>query len=159
MIIAPIKEGSEITQAFGKTPYAHLYEKWGFEGHNGQDIALFEGTSIYAPVDGKVIIREDPDGFGLHIKLEGHSMNEDGDYRVMVLAHLSKTIVEDGVFVQAGDEIAKSGNTGNSSGPHLHWGYYLYDSNGNRKNRNNGYGGAVDIFEKGWISQHAISFY
>ena len=90
------------------------------------DFPLEEGTEIVAPANGRVLMVRsdsdkgcnDPSCLGDDNKI--HMQLEDGN--VLVLAHLQK----DGVFVQPGDTVCRgevvglSGNTGYSSGPHLH---------------------------------------
>lgn len=84
--------------------------------HNGMDLAVPTGTPIYAAADGRVVIRKNnPGGYGYYL-----SIQHDKDYYT-VYGHLSKWLVSDGQTVRAGQQIAKSGNTGRSTGPHLHF--------------------------------------
>jgi murein DD-endopeptidase MepM/ murein hydrolase activator NlpD len=83
--------------------------------HYGQDITVPSGTNVYAPADGLVKYASRQGGFGKVIKLDhgyGHRT---------IFAHLSKFYVKWGQKVKRGDLIGKSGNTGRSAGPHLHY--------------------------------------
>lgn len=100
------------TQAFGANPAN--YAQFGLPGHEGVDIRAYAGTSVYAVAEGTVITRGwDPDGYGNYIVLDH------GDW-LTYYAHLSSFSVAFGAQVVAGQEIGKSGNTGNSFGAHLH---------------------------------------
>lgn len=94
--------------------------RWG-RLHGGIDIAGDEGTPILAVADGKVIFvgQQNPNnvfiGFGKLIDIE-HA-----DKNVTRYAHLSEFKVAEGQTVKQGDIIALSGNTGTSTGPHLHF--------------------------------------
>ncbi|HWA62492.1 MAG TPA: M23 family metallopeptidase, partial [Caulobacteraceae bacterium] len=88
--------------------------------HKGVDFACPEGSPVYAAADGVILSVADPahsGGYGNFIKIR-HS-----EHLVTAYAHLSH--VEDGVApgarVTQGQTIALSGNTGNSTGPHLHF--------------------------------------
>ena len=83
--------------------------------HYGQDITVSSGTNIYAPSDGVVKYAARQGGFGKVIKLD-HGYG----YRT-IFAHLDKFYVKWGQKVKRGDLIGKSGNTGRSAGPHLHY--------------------------------------
>ncbi|MCL2078757.1 MAG: peptidoglycan DD-metalloendopeptidase family protein [Oscillospiraceae bacterium] len=83
--------------------------------HKGIDVAIPTGTDIRAAHDGTVYIGNDPSGFGLYITLTG------ADGLVTNYAHLDSTVAVNGQTVTAGDVIAKSGNSGSSTGPHLHF--------------------------------------
>ncbi len=83
--------------------------------HYGQDITVSSGTNIYAPSDGVVKYAARQGGFGKVIKLD-HGYG----YRT-IFAHLSKFYVKWGQKVKRGDLIGKTGNTGRSAGPHLHY--------------------------------------
>ena len=83
--------------------------------HHGIDINCDSGTSVRAPGNGKVIVVERQAGFGLVIEID-HGFG----YRT-VYAHLSQAMVKQGDSIKRGQVIAKSGNSGLSSGPHLHY--------------------------------------
>ncbi len=130
-MIKPFRGNFTLTQAFGLNPAD--YAKFGLKGHNGIDWGLPTGTQIIAPHDGKVIeAQNDPGGYGNYIKIED---SKEGS----VLAHLQTFQVKAGDMVSEGQPIALSNNTGNSTGPHLHWGYYLFP-----RDRANGYNGFID---------------
>jgi hypothetical protein len=88
--------------------------RWGVL-HGGIDIANSIGTPILAASDGVVIDAGPTAGYGIWVKLR-HS-----DGTVTLYGHLSSVLVNIGERVYAGDQIAKMGNTGNSTGPHLHF--------------------------------------
>jgi len=84
--------------------------------HHGVDIGVSVGTPVYAAADGRVVIRKnDSDGYGNYL-----SIRHDKNYYT-VYGHLSKWLVSNGQTVRAGQKIGLSGNTGNSTGPHLHF--------------------------------------
>ena len=84
--------------------------------HEGYDIAAPVGTPIKAPAPGTVILA-DPD-----LYYEGGSIFLDhGRGLVSVFMHMSKVNVEAGEQVKAGDPLGLTGNTGRTTGPHLHW--------------------------------------
>ncbi len=85
------------------------------EFHNGIDIGVVVGTEVAAVHSGVVTdIRTSPT-FGEVLEYE----TADG-YKVMY-AHLSEVLVKKGDKIKQGDIVAKSGNTGLSTGPHLHY--------------------------------------
>jgi murein DD-endopeptidase MepM/ murein hydrolase activator NlpD len=84
-------------------------------GHNGLDFGIVVGTPIKSTMDGKVISAGWNDqGYGNLVIVEN------GAYRTYY-AHLSSIPVAVGDTVTAGSTIGLSGNTGNSTGPHLHY--------------------------------------
>lgn len=83
--------------------------------HNGIDIAVPIGTSVRAPAQGVVIESGTIPGFGEAIFIDH------GAGVITRLAHLSKRNVAKGDIVSQGDVIGLSGNTGKSTGPHVHW--------------------------------------
>ena len=84
--------------------------------HLGQDLTCKRGTEIYAPADGVVeLARPSKKGYGNLLKVQ-HSFGF-----MTMYAHLQKFKVRSGQFVKKGDLIATCGNTGNSTGPHLHY--------------------------------------
>ncbi|RAV11002.1 M23 family peptidase [Mycolicibacterium sp. GF69] len=88
--------------------------RWGVL-HGGIDIANSIGTPVLAASDGVVISAGPYAGYGNMVKVR-HS-----DGTVTLYGHLSAWSVSVGQRVWAGDQIAKMGNTGNSTGPHLHF--------------------------------------
>ena len=87
----------------------------GYKGHMGVDIASPEGTPIYAADDGVVETAVEMNmGFGTHCVI-GHESYE------TLYAHCQYLTVEKGDVVRKGDVIGYVGNTGNSTGPHLHF--------------------------------------
>ena len=103
---------------------------WGGEGarfgaerrghtHQGQDLAAAEGTPVVAPRGGLVeAVQYQAAGAGHYIVLDGD--DEDHDYVFMHLKSGSITVAE-GDRVRTGQTIGEVGNTGSSSGPHLHF--------------------------------------
>ncbi len=85
------------------------------ENHNGLDIAVAEGTTVIAVKSGKVTEVRTSATYGKLLEYE----TTDG-YTVMY-AHLSKVLVREGEQVKQGQKVAESGNTGLSTGPHLHY--------------------------------------
>lgn len=84
--------------------------------HRGYDMAAPVGTEVVAPAAGTVILA-DPD-----LYYEGGTVFLDhGHGLVSVFMHLSEVDVKPGDTVQRGDLLAKTGNTGRTTGPHLHW--------------------------------------
>ena len=84
--------------------------------HRGLDFAVNTGTKIYAPADGVVeTVRSSKEGSGNFLRLR-HSYGFSSSY-----SHLKKFAVKAGEFIKKGDLIAYSGNSGLSSGPHLHY--------------------------------------
>jgi murein DD-endopeptidase MepM/ murein hydrolase activator NlpD len=83
--------------------------------HNGIDIITDFGTSIKASGKGKVVFAGVKGGYGLTIEID-HGFG----YQT-VYAHLSSIKVKEGQIVNRNQLIAKSGNSGLSSGPHLHY--------------------------------------
>lgn len=99
----------EMTDGYG-------YRAWRGRTHHGIDLAVPIGTSVLAARDGKVTyVGYDEGGYGNWIEIEhpnGHSTR---------YGHLDSTNVKVGQTVTRGQVIAASGNTGGSTGPHLHF--------------------------------------
>ncbi len=84
--------------------------------HTGIDLTCKRGEDIVAPADGVIeTVRPSKKGFGNFITMR-HSFGFMSSY-----AHLQKFKVRSGQFVSKGDVIASCGNSGNSTGPHLHY--------------------------------------
>lgn len=100
-----------LTSEFG------AHRGWGGRGrlHEGIDIAGPTGTPIIAPGDGRVTFSGYYHGYGQMITI-------DHGYGISTLfGHCSTMFVQEGQFVKRGDVIARVGNTGSSTGPHLHY--------------------------------------
>lgn len=85
------------------------------EYHGGTDVAVPLGSPIYAASDGIVKKAGWYGGYGIVVIIE-HA-----DGVVTYYGHNSAALVEEGQHVTAGDTVAKSGSTGQSTGPHLHF--------------------------------------
>lgn len=89
--------------------------------HNGVDFVGMQGTEIYATADGEVEITEfSLAGFGKLIVIS-HNFG----YKTLY-AHLSEILVEQGQQIKRGQVIGKMGNTGRSTGTHLHYEVHLH---------------------------------
>ncbi|WP_307828303.1 M23 family metallopeptidase [Antrihabitans sp. YC2-6] len=95
--------------------------RWGTL-HAGVDIANAIGTPILAVADGEVIDAGPASGFGMWVRLK-HA-----DGTVTIYGHIDSATVTVGQRVMAGDEIAKMGNRGYSTGPHCHFEVWLNGS-------------------------------
>lgn len=82
--------------------------------HNGTDIAVPTGTKVYSAVKGEVVSATYSDSAGYMVSITDHN-----GYTVTYM-HLSSYSVAEGQKIEAGEMIALSGNTGASTGPHLH---------------------------------------
>ncbi|WP_338462233.1 M23 family metallopeptidase [Synechococcus elongatus IITB7] len=91
--------------------------------HRGLDYADATGTPVRAPAAGRVaLVGYEQQGFEVH----GNTVGIDhGQGIASILIHLNRINVREGQFVQAGEVIGTVGNTGASTGPHLHWGFYV----------------------------------
>jgi len=119
-----------VSQGWGTHP--EWYKTWGIKGHNGIDLAVPVGTPVRCAgaTEGKVVVskqhtdhlKENRAPLGTHIIIE-HEPCEDfpGGYQTLY-AHLNLQDVFAGNRVSPGQHIGTSGNTGNSTGPHLHFG-------------------------------------
>jgi len=83
--------------------------------HRGLDFSVPVGTPVRVTGDGIVAAVQKQRGFGNVIKIDH------GNGVTTVYAHLDKTLVEKGATVSRGEIIGKSGNSGRSSAPHLHY--------------------------------------
>lgn len=88
--------------------------------HSGQDYAVPSGTQVVA-AHGGTVVKAGGNGAGDGPAYGNAVVIKHGNGTYSQYAHLSKVTVHVGQIVKTGQEIAKSGNTGNSSGPHLHF--------------------------------------
>lgn len=109
--IKPIS-GGRLSSPFGKRKAP---KRGASTYHKGMDWAVSTGTAVYASCGGTVTKAGWGSGYGyvVYIKHEGGAETR--------YAHLSKVLVKAGETVKQGERIALSGNTGVSTGPHLHF--------------------------------------
>jgi len=105
--IRPVN-GGRVTSNYG-------WRAWQGKTHTGIDYGISTGTKVMASCGGKVIQAGWNGGYGYCITIQ-HANGIKTRY-----AHLSKVLVSVGQTVTQGQKIALSGNTGNSTGPHLHF--------------------------------------
>lgn len=87
--------------------------------HNGTDFAMPVGTPVLAAADGEVVIARFGPAAGNYV-----AIRHGRQYMTRYL-HLSRFVVKPGQIVKRGDIIAYSGNTGSSTGPHLHYEFHI----------------------------------
>ena len=98
-------------------------QRWG-SMHWGIDLAAPLGTPIYAAADGVVLRAGPASGYGNAVYVQ------DADGNVEIYGHMKYYDVHAGDVVSAGDQIAKVGNQGQSTGPHLHFEIHVGGMNG-----------------------------
>lgn len=108
----PVHDAVRYTSGFGgrRDPMGR-----GYRQHDGQDFAGAYGTAIFATADGTVVHAGWGDGYGRLVKIQ-HAFGIETRY-----AHLSQIRVEVGQKVSRGDRIGDMGNSGRSTGTHLHY--------------------------------------
>lgn len=104
----PVK--GKVTSRYGRRTPTEIVS----ENHQGIDIGVSVGTSVVAAMEGKVSLVSDKGEYGVHVKI----VNKD---ITTIYAHCSKILVKEGATVKKGQKIALSGNTGKTTGPHLHF--------------------------------------
>ncbi len=87
--------------------------------HNGHDIAADTGTPIYSPSSGKVTLTGDYYYNGKFV------MINHGNNLISIFLHMNDIHVSRGSIIEKGDLLGTVGNTGLSTGPHLHWSVLL----------------------------------
>lgn len=97
------------------TPYRKAGSAWSKGYHTGLDFPVPTGTSVKSVGAGQVVSAGWEGSFGYQVVIR----HTDGRYTQY--AHLSAISVKDGQSVGAGQRIGRSGSTGNSTGPHLHF--------------------------------------
>lgn len=124
--IAPPRErGFFVPKFMWPVPKDHYNEGFGVwrkdtnSRHNGLDLMPGYGTTIVSATDGVVLKAESSGSYGVHVIIF------DGGYYTMVYAHMIEgsipANIAPGTTVRMGDPIGQVGNTGLSTGPHLHF--------------------------------------
>ena len=98
---------------------------WSKGYHTGVDYRCPVGTPVHAAQDGTVVAGGWGAAYGTSVLIDQKALNDGTPNRIAggwaIYAHLSKVNVKAGQAVRKGDLIGWSGNTGNSTGPHLHF--------------------------------------
>lgn len=102
----PVPDSFRITSKFGPR---------GRSFHTGVDIGVESGSTVLAADDGIVVYAGWAGAFGILVSVDH------GNGYVTKYAHNSRVLVSEGQRVERGQQIARSGNTGNSTGPHVHF--------------------------------------
>jgi murein DD-endopeptidase MepM/ murein hydrolase activator NlpD len=115
-IFAPIK-GAPVTSLFGMRfhPILHILRL-----HAGIDFGAAIGSVVRAVADGKVEIAGPVSGFGNHVRIKHNGFETSYSHLSEIPANITP-----GATVVEGETVGLSGNTGLSTGPHLHFEYYL----------------------------------
>ena len=111
-VIFPVRKPERISSGFGWRKHP-VTKAWQF--HTGIDIPKVKGTPVYATGNGVVIDKGYNPGYGLFIEIR----HTDG-FRSFY-AHLSRVMVNIGDSVHIAEQVACVGNTGLSTGSHLHY--------------------------------------
>jgi len=109
--IMPIKNG-HYSSRFGQRRHPYTRKR---EFHHGLDISADTGTRVRTTADGKVVSTRFDRNLGLYIKVD-----HGNGFRTLY-GHLRTFNVEPGQIVERGQVIGRSGNTGRSTAPHLHY--------------------------------------
>ncbi|MDF4250820.1 peptidoglycan DD-metalloendopeptidase family protein [Streptomyces sp. WMMB303] len=108
--VSPVTEFPvRISQAYG------VEGGWAAGYHTGVDLAVRVGTPVRSVGPGTVVAAGWAGDYGKAVTVR----MEDGKY--LLFAHLSEVFVREGATVRAGTWLGRSGNTGHSTGPHLHF--------------------------------------
>ena len=110
-ILWPVKYG-KITSKFGNRTHPVLKS---VKFHRGVDIAVSIGTPVYSGIKGRVTFAGRKGNYGNLVEIEGN------DGIKVRYAHLNSIDVVTGQKVSDGEKVAETGNTGMSTGPHLHY--------------------------------------
>lgn len=115
----PVPSQTKITCGYGSAGYA---------GHTGVDFSCAANSKVVAAESGYVIVSKDltnSDGtyrsYGRYIVIMHDKKDSAGNYVYTLYAHNNSRLVSEGQYVKKGQQIAWSGSTGNSTGPHCHF--------------------------------------
>jgi murein DD-endopeptidase MepM/ murein hydrolase activator NlpD len=117
----PVDGTPRVTQWYGEN--AAYYQQFGVAGHGGIDFGVVVGTPVKSVSAGRVTrVQKLSTGYGWNVIIN-HGWSQS------LYAHLSRIDVAEQQDVSEGQQIGLSGNTGNSTGPHLHFGMRVYGQN------------------------------
>jgi murein DD-endopeptidase MepM/ murein hydrolase activator NlpD len=128
VLLWPLR-GGRLTQGYGVTSFSSRNPIYNHSGgfHNGIDVGIPVGSEIYAAEDGEVFAAGDSDRFCDGLAYGKWLLIKHDNNLATLYVHLSRVRVSSGTRVLRGDHVAYSGNTGRSTGPHLH--FTVYDAN------------------------------
>ncbi|MCX7023044.1 MAG: M23 family metallopeptidase [Spirochaetes bacterium] len=136
---SPFLSGFIVTQTWGENPAS--YQVFGLRGHEGVDLVPVQPTWGVHAIEGGTVIEDDDNRtatYGNHVRVRSPSG------RVWIYAHLSENVVLLGQDLVAGQLLGIMGNTGRSSGAHLHLSVYRVASDGRKIEPDNGYAGTTN---------------
>lgn len=111
-LVWPVEDHFAVSSSFGYRLHPVLGHR---KLHKGTDLAVPSGTEVRATAAGVVLYATRDGVNGLFVKLDhGHGLTS-------AYCHNSELLVAEGTWVRRGDPIARSGSTGRSTGPHLHF--------------------------------------
>lgn len=113
----PVPDGATVGRGSFNWPASGSISQNYWSGHPAIDIASREGAAVTATDDGFVTVA----GGGWNTGYGNEIIIDHGNGFVSLYAHLSSILVRPGENVTAGEQIGTVGNTGNSTGPHLHF--------------------------------------
>lgn len=114
-----------ITQYFGNTSFATQNPQiYGNKGHNAIDLAASSGSRVKAALGGTILGTGNTDATCPNASYGKWVFIKHPNGLSTLYAHLSSISVSQGQEVEAGEVVGYSGNTGYSTGPHLHFGVY-----------------------------------
>lgn len=118
-----------ITQYFGNTEFSKKNpQAYKGAGHNGVDFAARTGTEVKAAQSGVIVGTGDTDAACRGVSYGRWVLIKHNNGLTTLYGHLSKILVNAGQKVALGEVVALSGNTGFSTGPHLHFTVYASDA-------------------------------
>lgn len=112
--VYPLPSVAPISQAFGVNP--DYYRQFNLPGHEGIDLAVPIGMPVLSVSAGTIASASSTGNYGRHVRVT-HA-----DGWQTLYAHLSAIAAQVGQSVDAGDVLGNSGSSGNTTGPHLHFG-------------------------------------
>ncbi len=143
----------KISQRFGDNPqnYSWIKDKAGLsiKGHNGVDWGFGGANGIELlnpfPKGNDVVCSKrgyDQGGYGHFCRIWDKTQNT-----VILYAHCEEILISEGEHLYFQQLVALGNNTGWSTGPHLHLGFYRVDDKGNKLDRDNGYDGYLNVLD------------
>lgn len=116
-VLKSVPLGKPVWSYWLSSPFGHRSDPFNKKSaaHKGVDLASNKGNKVKTMARGKVIRSGTASGYGILVELD-HGNGFKTRY-----AHLNKSYVKKGQYVEQGDTIAEVGSTGRSTGPHLHY--------------------------------------